>query len=245
MDQLNGMYNSLFKKPLYQQLKDDIRVKIEKNEYQYGQQIPSEQQLIQEYGMSRITVRRALDELSSEGYLLKIQGKGTYASKPKLKKKIENIQSFTRACKMQGMTASHKLIERSLLIPNKEQRKFLRLSEKDKVIYTNRTLLADDQPVMKEHCFFPYNRQFAFMLDEPLERSLYDVLHEHDIYPTSSSETTLEAVGASIETASQLNVPVGEPMFYIVAFLTNDNNEPLFIEHSYMVGNRYMYRVKQ
>ena len=66
--------------PLYQQVKDDIRAAIESGKYKTNEKIPPEPELSAEYSVSRITVRRAVEELCAEGYLVKMQGRGTFVS---------------------------------------------------------------------------------------------------------------------------------------------------------------------
>ena len=66
------------KLPKYYLVKKEIAQRIESGEIAPDEQIPSERELIEHYQVSRITVRKAIDELAAEGYLYKIQGKGTY-----------------------------------------------------------------------------------------------------------------------------------------------------------------------
>ena len=68
--------------PLYQQVKEDIKAAIEQGKYKPKEKIPTEPELSAEYSVSRITVRRAVEELCSEGYLVKMQGRGTFVSSP-------------------------------------------------------------------------------------------------------------------------------------------------------------------
>ena len=74
--------------PLYQQLMEDIKCAIEEGRYQPEEKIPSESELSELYSVSRITVRRAVDELCAQGYLVKKQGKGTYVGRAKLQRKL-------------------------------------------------------------------------------------------------------------------------------------------------------------
>ena len=74
--------------PLYQQLMEDIKAALTEGKYATDEKIPSESELSELYHVSRITVRRAVEELCSEGYLVKKQGKGTYVSQPKVIRKI-------------------------------------------------------------------------------------------------------------------------------------------------------------
>ena len=99
--------------PLYQQVLEDIKAEISSGTYASGQRIPSEAELSQLYSVSRVTVRRAIEELVGEGYLTKRQGKGTYVNQRKMTRKIRQcstIESFTDVCAEMGMKAGAHVI---------------------------------------------------------------------------------------------------------------------------------------
>lgn len=92
--------------PLYQQLMEDIKTSLAEGKYMPDEKIPSEPELSELYHVSRITVRRAIEELCTEGYLVKKQGKGTYVSQPKVMRKIAqngDVMGFSEACRACGM----------------------------------------------------------------------------------------------------------------------------------------------
>jgi len=89
------MINKYSNIPLYSQLKDILIEKIERNEYPVGSKIPSEEELCEAYDISRPTVRQAISELTSCGYLVKVKGKGTFVAKPKTFIDIKEYTGFT------------------------------------------------------------------------------------------------------------------------------------------------------
>ena len=104
--------------PLYQQVKDDIRAAIESGKYKTNEKIPPEPELSAEYSVSRITVRRAVEELCAEGYLVKMQGRGTFVSKPRIHRKFASgrgTASFTETCKEYGMVPGARLLNRQIV----------------------------------------------------------------------------------------------------------------------------------
>ena len=104
--------------PLYQQVKDDIRAAIESGKYKTNEKIPPEPELSAEYSVSRITVRRAVEELCAEGYLVKMQGRGTFVSKPRIHRKFTSgrgTASFTETCKENGMVPGARLLNRQIV----------------------------------------------------------------------------------------------------------------------------------
>ena len=89
--------------PLYKQLKDLLRAFIASASTPANERLPSEKELSERYEVSRITVRKAIEELEKEGYLVKVQGRGTFTRKPKLGRDLHELLSFTRTCQIMGM----------------------------------------------------------------------------------------------------------------------------------------------
>ena len=81
--------------PIYQKIESDIKTKIDKNELKSGDLVPSENQLTKLYDVSRMTVRQALNNLVTDGYLYKHKGKGTFVSQRKIEKNIHGVRGFT------------------------------------------------------------------------------------------------------------------------------------------------------
>ena len=103
--------------PLYQQVMDDLKGEIARGVYAAGSRIPSEMELAKSYGVGRVTVRRAIEELSRAGYLNRQQGRGTFVCAPKLKRKIRqkgDVQSFSDACRVNGMEPGACVISRKI-----------------------------------------------------------------------------------------------------------------------------------
>lgn len=229
--------------PLYQQLMEEIKRKIDCGEFTYGQKIPSETEFMKTFSISRITVRKAIEELVTEGYLSKKQGKGTFVNKPKIKRKIENnILSFQNACIACHMKPKHILLEQNIIMPRSDEASFLNHGGNDKIIFTQRLLTADGDPIMLENNYYPL-KGFEFLLEEKLDESLYLLFKKHGINPSGSPSTTLELVRATASTAKLLHVPLGEPLFYMIAYITDSEGKPIHIGRQYIVGNRYMFNL--
>ncbi|HFJ8521870.1 TPA: GntR family transcriptional regulator, partial [Enterococcus faecium] len=101
--------------PLYLQLKEILKNKINTGEYPENTKIPAESELIESYEVSRITVRKAVEELVEEGYLLKKQGKGTFVNRHKVFRKIEYVMGFSESCKSNGFTPTSIVLERKII----------------------------------------------------------------------------------------------------------------------------------
>ncbi len=230
-------------RPLYQEIIEDIKSKITNGSYTTGQKIPSETVLMEEYEVSRITIRRAISALSDEGYLVKKQGLGTFVEKPRIRRMISSILSFSQSCADLEMTPSYIQSKLILVKPRPDEAKFLSLGENDLLIYSKRILCADHLPIMQENCFFPNREEFAWILHTSLEQPLYPLLEAHGQLPKSTDKRTLEIALADDKMAAMLKMPKGGALFYKTAYLCGENKRPLFIERSYIVGNRYIFDI--
>ena len=114
--------------PLYAQLMKEIKDQIRKGTYKEGDQIPTEGELSAAYQVSRITVRRTIEELCSQGFLVKRQGKGTFVEIPKIYRKIENDNnmSFSEACRSNGRKPSSHIISCHIMEMQEWQQDFFK-----------------------------------------------------------------------------------------------------------------------
>jgi DNA-binding GntR family transcriptional regulator len=235
------MLNADHQEPLYRQLKKALQAAILNDTYQQGEKIPPEPELSEQYNVSRITVRKAVEELVKEGYLIKQQGKGTFVSLPKIDRKIEHVMGFTAACQANGFTTHSEVTKKEVIKGEADLRKALQLEKDEKVLYIQRKRFAGDSPLMLENNFYPYNR-YSFLLDEPLDGSLYDLLRKkYEIYPNQSGKTTLEIALADEKQAQLLETSIGKPLFYMNAVIYDQQGRPVHAGKQYIIGDRYQF----
>lgn len=232
--------------PLYGQVKNMILTEIQTGKRKAGEQIQTELELAETYGVSRVTVRRALEELVNEGYLIKRQGKGTFVNRPKLQRKIDYVTSFSMACKYNNMVPSSRVVKEKVLKPGEdpEVEAFLELTAQDKVLYIQRVRMADGEPVMLENNYYSWNR-FYSLLEEDLTESLYGLLiYKYHVLPFGDAENTLEIVRANEEQAALLEVAMGEPLFFMNGGISEPDKTPIHFGRQYIVGSRYKFTIK-
>lgn len=234
--------------PIYQQIKEDIKKSIKDGTYKTKDQIPSEQELIKEFNASRITVRRAIEELCTEGYLVKIQGKGTFVSSPRIHRKIVGVagwvRSFTNSCRDEGMVAGAKVLKRQIVPARKNEREFFGLEDGALLIFIERVRTADGIPVLLENHLFPYEKYKDLLSVDLNDVSLFDTVNR--MYGESFVNTqsrSIEIARASADIAKVMNVPLNEPLFYMNVLFLNQDQKPLCIGHQYYLGSRYMFNL--
>ena len=228
--------------PLYRQILEGIKQKIEAGELKAGDRLPSEQELMEHYQVSRRTVRTAVDELCGQGCLVRKQGKGTFVSKPKLHRKIVNVLSFQDACDKCGMRAAHRLLACAARRATPEEQQQFGLAAGARVLQTQRLLTADAEPVMVENAIYPYE-PYAFLQKENLNAPLYPLLQRKGLCPVGTSTCHLEMVRADAENARLLGVPEGELLFEMRSCLTLENGRPVTVSDNFIVASRYAFDI--
>ena len=162
--------------PLYYQIRENIREKINSREYPPNSMIPSEAELCEHYGVSRVTVRRAILDLVQEGMLNRGKGKGTFVSEHYGLTEVNGVQSFTQELLGLNMRPSAKLLGCRIRTADSTLRKTLGLSEGEKVATISRLRLVNDgEPCMVEVMNFPY-KLVPGIEKEDLSQSVYQLL---------------------------------------------------------------------
>ena len=165
--------------PLYQQVLDLIKSDIERGTYPIDSQIPTELELSKMYGVGRVTVRRAIEELAGEGYLTKRQGRGTFVTATKMIRKVhqkDDVQSFTQACAANGMHAGARVVSRKTVKADVELAAFFGVDEGADLLLVSRVRTADGVPVLFENNYYPEDG-FEFLKDVCLSNcSIFEVV---------------------------------------------------------------------
>lgn len=160
--------------PLYQQVLDLLKSDIEQGTYPVDSQIPTELELSKMYGVGRVTVRRAIEELVGEGYLTKRQGRGTFVTATKIIRKVhqkDDVQSFTQACAENGMKAGARVVARKTVAADRDLASFFGLDEGSDLILVSRVRTADGVPVLFENNYYPVDdSNFSKISVSPIAR---------------------------------------------------------------------------
>lgn len=227
--------------PLYRQLKEELKAAIKNGTFPYGEKIPTETELSKLFNVSRITVRRAVEELCQEDFLSKKQGKGTFVKHAKVKRKIEHLLSFGQACEANSMIPSRLVTKREVISLSSEDAAIMGVPAGSPAISTQRVNMADSFPIMCENNLYPYER-FSFLLEESLDASLYKLLNDkYQIKVTYSTNSYLDIVRANGEIARLLKVSNGEPLFFLYCQIYDQNHDLIHIGKQYIIGDQYRF----
>lgn len=199
--------------PLYYQLKQILLDEINSGTLKEGDIIPTELDFAQLYNISRTTIRQAITELVSEGYLYRKKGTGTFVSKPKINQDfIRKIETFNDEMRRKGLKPSTKVLKLELIDADFEAAKKLHLSPGEKVIQLNRLRFADNDPIVYIETLLPYQLCKAVFHRDLVTESLYDILSESENTKVKKVIRSVEAVLSEPQDASLLNIETGAPV---------------------------------
>jgi GntR family transcriptional regulator len=198
--------------PLYRHIEEDLLSQITQGSLQSGDMIPAERELCEHYGVSRITVRRAISELETRGYVQRYQGKGTFVSRTRIKREMGQLLSFSEEMRSQGHAPGSKLLNLQHRGADASIASALQLEEGEPVWIVERLRLADDEVISLSisYLHLPMDTYLT-----PLElgggSSLWSLLADKGIHITEGN-TSVRAAVADSHYAALLGVAEGDPL---------------------------------
>lgn len=163
--------------PVYIQIHDAIKKKIETNYWKIGDRLPSERELSTQFGVSRMTLRQAIQTLADEGILERKIGSGTYVARRKVQEKMTGTTSFTEIMLSQGREPSSRAVSYFFTSPSSSEMDKLQLTKDDIILRMERIRLADDIPICFEVASIPEKLIREYSKSE-ITSSLYRTLEE-------------------------------------------------------------------
>ena len=191
--------NSL--QPLYKQLKNALKQNIQKGKYKPDKPLPGERQLIEIYGVSRMTVRQAISELVSEGVLIRRQGSGTFINPKTSERLFLNLYGLVEELRLSGYEISIELVESGTISPDTAIREELQLPETEDVFSYKRLIRTDGKPMLVTNSFVPMSLRSVFeSINVNISR---DVIYEHLENCGYTLSDAIQKMGAGLPTAQE------------------------------------------
>lgn len=223
--------------PLYLQLKNKIKKEIRTGMLKPGDKLPSETRLQKEYNMSRVTVRNAMEELTVEGYIIKVQGKGSFVAHSDMLRLPVGVTSFTEDAKMQGVNLTSRVVKFEIQdIQSELDREFFGDRTNGKVLVFKRVRSADGVPVtIEENHLSP---DLIDMANEDLTGSFYDILiNKYHMIPSNKGRRSVKIVFADEEIATCLDLSIGTPVIECEMCVFDMNGDPIHTVKDWVRGD--------
>lgn len=224
----------------YRQVMASIRKSIEAG-LTRGTRLPNERTLAEQFSVSRLTVRRALDELELLGLIRRAQGAGTFVEGPSAERGA-TVRSFTDTMQARGSIPTSRVLDIRIHAVTSEQGWLLGLSPGEEVLEIERLRLADQIPMCIERSMFPFAR-VAGIENSDLTGSLYAVLDREYGIRIARVKQELRATSLSPEQAELLGCPPHSPALSSHHIAFDDTGMPVESSSSIYRGDRYSIKL--
>jgi GntR family transcriptional regulator len=202
-----------------------------------GTAIPSERQLSADLGVSRLTVRAALDDLAREGYLVRRRGSGTYVQQPKISQEL-TMTSFSEDMRRRGMVPSSQTLGLKVQLAGARLGRFLNVSPGEEIMVVKRLRLADGVSMAIETLHVPAG-VVPGVKPPDLEGSFYELLRARYGIEIATATQTIEPTVTNEEESAALSVPLHSPAFLFERTSRDAEGRTLEFVHSIYRGDRY------
>jgi GntR family transcriptional regulator len=226
--------------PIYYQLKEQLSLLIRDGTYSVGSQLPSELEISEVLGISRGTVRQAINALVAEGRLHREQGRGTFVSEPPSTALhlAQRFTSFAEDMREMNIPFTTTVLSKKVIPAEGRLLTKLSLNYGEEVIYLERLGTVNDEPFVLAFTYLP-QALCPGLLDKDLQdRSLYDVLEGDYDLQLAWANRTLEAAQADDYEAELLQVPVGSPIHFMHSLAYLEDGRPVEYSRLRFRGDR-------
>jgi len=202
-----------------------------------GGALPSERQLSVDLGVSRLTVRAALDELVREGFLVRRRGSGTFVREPKIAQELA-MTSFSEEMRRRGMTPGSRTLSLETTTAGAYLGRCLHVSPSERVVVAKRLRLADGESMAIETLHVPESL-VPGLEPKDLDRSFYELLDERYGITIVGGMQTIEPTVTNEEESEALDVPLHSPAFLFERTTRSENDDIVEFVRSIYRGDRY------
>lgn len=226
--------------PIYHQLEAYLKSQIENGILGADEMINSEREFAERFQISRMTVRQAINNLVSNGYLYRQKGRGTFVSKQKVEQELEGLTGFTEDMLERGMKPSSRLLSFNTITSSITVAHKLQITEKDSVYEITRVRLADGIPMALETSYIPASL-LPGLTEDISNHSLYKYIENQLSLKISEATQEIEAAIARNPEAELLEISAGAPILLIMRTACLQDGTPFEFVKSVYRADRYRF----
>ena len=229
--------------PLYYQVKQILLQYIQNGNISPGELLPSEKELEEQYKVSRITVRRALQDLAAEGYIMRQAGRGSFVRQVKLQDRSEKLGGFVDDLVAQGIKVESEILDYGRRPAVSHVAEKLGVESGDKLLYFKRLVRDDGEPLAIATAYFNVGKHVIFTPEELNSDSIFPLLeHKYGIV-LRRAEKSIEVTVALEDEAKMLNVKPNAPLMLTELVIYNEQGQSVGFVKALYRGDRYKYYI--
>ncbi len=230
--------------PRYYQLKEILHAKIRSGQWQPGTVIPSERELCEQYGISRMTARQAVTELVRDGLLYRAQGKGTFVARRRITQQLTVLTGFSQDMATRGLRAGAQVLDQKMVFANTEVAARLRVREGQPIFFLRRLRLANDEPLAMETTHITFLGCEELLDADLASTSLYALLRERFGLVLSEAEQEIEADLARPGEARLLQLDAGAAVLRMRRRTFANGGQVVEYAESVYRGDKYTFSTR-
>ncbi len=222
---------------LYSRIEAVLASEIADGNSKVGEQLPTEDSLMGRFGVSRITVRRAIQNLVSRGLVEIRRGKGTFVAAPKITQELTELSGFVEDMHALGRKPTARVVSKEIVPADATVANQLALTKGERVIRIRRVRLADGVPLSFDETYLPLDIGKKIIADNLKVEPIFSLLERKYDVPLIEAEYKLDAVPADPEVAAALKVKRRSPIFRIERTSYSTGSRPVDYERLYYRGD--------
>ncbi len=229
--------------PLYLQVKNVIETEIRDGKFGQDGRLPSERELCERFGVSRMTARQALKELERDGLVFSRVGKGTFVNEPKIEQQLRNLTGFSQDISTRGARPSSIVLSAQIVPASAHIATVLKLVQGAEVVELSRLRLSNDLPLCIEIAHIPHFLCPNILKNDFARESLYNVFQRDYGHRLARAEQIMEASLASARELEVLQMTAPASVLRIERLTYNQNDILLEYVVSAYRGDRYKFQL--
>ncbi len=230
--------------PLYVQVEDALTARIASGALPAGCQLPSEESLVDEFNVSRTTIRTTIQNLIRLGLVEIRRGKGTFVARPKIIPELTELTGFVEDMQVLGRHATARVLAKKVVPASASVARQLALPCGTPVVQIHRVRLADGVPLSFDETYLPEALGRKVMADDLESEPIFSLLEQKYSTPLVEAEYQMEASIADPDVATALAVSVGSPIFLIERTSYSTNHQPVDYEKLHYRGDYIRFKTR-
>lgn len=229
---------------LHSRIREDIRERIVRGLLQPNDRVPSESELMAQYGVSRITVRQALGDLQAARMIFKVAGKGSFVATPKPYQDLARLQGFAEAMNASGHATFNQLLALRTVPAGPATAQALALPVETPVTAIQRVRYLDGRAVSVDFTWLPQALGGRLKREDLATRDIFLMLETDLATPLGHADLAIDAVPAADDIAAHLGITPGTPVLHIERLTHDAAGRPIDHEHLYCRPDHFQYRLR-